>query len=124
MKAKVSVQYVGFEAKARARQYRFLVCQERGTREFTLSIFNEAFSSRQISFQDAPDFCSAKIHRELAAFANDPPESQYEVNEMELEEYQRAHTPRSTTRFQRHSVAKNPAPDTIGRHENQTANES
>jgi hypothetical protein len=110
MKAKVNVQYVGFEAKPKARQYRFLVHQEAGTREFTLSIYNEAFSSRQISFQDAPDFCSAKIHRELAAFANDPPESQYKISEMELEEYHRAHAPRPTSRFHRHSVAKNPAP--------------
>jgi hypothetical protein len=115
MKDKVNVQYVGFEAKAKARQYRFLVHQESGTREFTLSIFNEAFSSRQISFQDAPDLCSAKIHRELAAFANDPPESQYKVSEMELEEYQRAHAPRSTSRFHRHTVVRPPAPEHVER---------
>ena len=113
MKAKVNVQYVGFEANACAREYRFVVRQETGTREFTLSIFNEAFSSRQISFQDAPDFCSAKIHRELAAFANDPPESLYKISEMELEEYQRAHAPRPTNRFHRHSVSKNPAPEHV-----------
>src|SRR5579871_1985272 len=116
MKAKVvNVQYVGFEVDARARLYKFVVQQESGTREFRLSIFNEAFSSRLISFQDAPDFCSAKIHRELAAFANDPPESQYKVSEVELEEYQRAHAPRQTSRFHRHSVAKTPAPEHVGR---------
>ncbi len=110
MKAKVvNVQYVGFEVNARARLYKFVVQQESGAREFRLSIFNEAFSSRRISFQDAPDFCSAKIHRELAAFANDPPESQYKISEAELEEYQRAHAPRAASRFHRHSVAKNPA---------------
>jgi hypothetical protein len=117
MKSKINVQYAGFEAKARARQYRFLVHQETGTREFTMSIFNEAFSARLISFQDAPDFCSAKLHRELATYANDPPESQYKISEMELEEYQRAHAPRSTSRFHRVSVARNgaPVPDTIER---------
>ena len=110
MKAKViNVQYMGFEVSARARLYKFVVNQENGTREFKLSIFNEAFSSRIISFQDAPDFCSAKIHRELAAFANDPQESQYKISEAELEEYQRAHAPRTTSRFHRHSVPKNPA---------------
>ena len=110
MKAKVvNVQYVGFEVSARARLYKFVVNQESGTREFKLSIFNEAFSSRLISFQDAPDFCSAKIHRELLAFANDPPESQYKISEAELEEYQRAHAPRTTSRFHRHTAAKNPA---------------
>jgi hypothetical protein len=107
MKAnQVNVQYLGFEVNTRARQYRFAVRQEAGTREFTLSIPNEAFSLRRISFQDAPDFCSAKIHRELAAFGNHPPQSQYKVNEEELEEYQRAHTPRQTARFHRHSVAR------------------
>ena len=115
MKAKVNVQYAGFEAKPRARQYKFLVQQESGTREFTLSIFNEAFSTRIISFQDAPDFCSAKLHRELAAFANDPPESQYKISEAELEEYQRAHAPRTTSRFHRHTVAKNPVPEHVER---------
>ncbi|HEY2822255.1 MAG TPA: hypothetical protein VGJ06_14525 [Candidatus Acidoferrum sp.] len=113
MKPKVNVQYVGFECKPRARQYTFLVHQESGTREFTLSIFNEAFSSRRISFQDAPDFCSAKIHRELATFANDPPESQYKISEMELEEYQRAHAPRSTHRFHRQTVARSPETERI-----------
>jgi hypothetical protein len=116
MKAKmVNVQYVGFEVSARARLYKFVVNQESGAREFKLSIFNEAFSSRLISFQDAPDFCSAKIHRELAAFENNPPESQYKISEMELEEYQRAHAPRPTSRFHRHTVAKNPAPEHVER---------
>lgn len=115
MKAKVNVQYAGFEAKPRARQYKFLVQQETGTREFTLSIFNEAFSSRQISFQDAPDFCSAKLHRELAAFANDPPESQYKISEAELEEYQRAHAPRTTSRFHRHTAVKTAAAEHVER---------
>ena len=116
MKAKVvNVQYVGFEVSARARLYKFLVQQESGPREFTLSIFNEAFSRRQISFQDAPDFCSAKIHRELAAFENNPPASQYKISEMELEEYQRAHAPRPSSRFHRHSIAKTPATEHVER---------
>jgi hypothetical protein len=116
MKAKVvNVQYLGFEVSARAREYKFLVHQENGAREFTLSIFNEAFSTRQISFQDAPDFCSAKIHRELAAFANDPPESQYEVSKMELEEYQRARAPRVTSRFHRHTAVKSPMVEQVER---------
>jgi hypothetical protein len=116
MKAdQINVQYLGFEVNTQARQYRFAVRQESGTREFTISISNEAFSSRRISFQDAPDFCSAKIHRELAAFANDPPHSQCKVSDQELEEYQRAHAPRHMVRFHRHSVAKNPAVEQVER---------
>jgi len=116
MKAnQINVQYLGFEVNTRARQYRFAVRQEAGTREFTLSISNEAFSLRRISFQDAPDFCSAKIHRELAAFGNNPPQSLYKVSGEELEEYQRTHAPRQTVRFHRHPVAKNPALEHVER---------
>ena len=89
--------------------------QESGVREFNVSIFNAAFSSRLISFQDAPDFCSAKIHRELAAFENNPPESQYKISEAELEDYQRAHAPRPSSRFHRHSVAKSPTAEHVER---------
>jgi hypothetical protein len=96
---KVNVQYVGFEAKARARVYTFLVRQETVTREFTLLILNEAFRASRISFQDAPGVCSEKLHRELAAFANDPPLTQYNVSEVELDEYRHAHSPRSASRL-------------------------
>ena len=113
MKSNVNVQYVGFEVTPKARQYKFLVRQEAGTREFTLSIFNEAFTSRQISFQDAPDCCSMKIHRELAAFEDDPPVAQYKVSEMELEEYQKAHAPRPARRFHRHTAVKPHVPDQV-----------
>jgi len=34
-KLKVSVQYLGLQVKARAREYTFQVRQESGTREFT-----------------------------------------------------------------------------------------
>jgi hypothetical protein len=98
-KVNVHVQYVGFEANARAREYTFLVRQESGTREYTLLILNEAFRSSRISFQDAPGLCSEKLHRELAAFANDPPRTQYSVSELELEEYRHTHAPRSTGRL-------------------------
>jgi hypothetical protein len=96
---KISVQYVGFRVKARAREYTFQVRQESGTREFTLMILNEAFTSSWISFQDAPGFCSEKLHRELAAFANNPPRTEYNVSELELTQYRDAHAPRSFGRF-------------------------
>jgi hypothetical protein len=98
-RAKISVQYMGFQAKGRARQYTFNVRQESGTREFTLMIQNESFISSRISFQDAPGFCSEKLHRELAAFANNPPRNEYKVSEPELTAYRDAHAPRSFGRF-------------------------
>jgi hypothetical protein len=69
------VQYVGFESKALVREYNFLVRQaSSGTREFALTIVNEAFSSRRVRYQDGPDICSLKLHRELVTFANQPPD--------------------------------------------------
>jgi hypothetical protein len=105
MRNKLNVQYVGFEAKARVREYTFLVRQESGTREFTLLILNEAFSSSHISFQDAPGFCSDKLHRELAAFANDPPCTHYEISELELDEYRHSHAPKSASRLHQPKLA-------------------
>jgi hypothetical protein len=98
-RAKVTVHYVGFRVSARARKYTFEVRQDSETREFTLFIRNEAFASSKISFQDAPGFCSEKIHRELAAFANDPPRSEYTVTDLELAEYRDAHALRSRAHF-------------------------
>jgi hypothetical protein len=98
-RAKVTVHYMGFRVSDRAREYTFEVRQESGTREFRLIIRKEAFTSSRISFQDAPGVCSEKIRRELAAFANDPPRSEYTVTDLELTEYRDAHAPRSFVRF-------------------------
>jgi hypothetical protein len=90
------VEYVGFKAKALVREYSFLV---RGaairTREFTLTIVNDAFKPHGVRYQDAPDICSAKLHRELAAFANHPPQTHYRITEVELDEYHGSHMPKA-----------------------------
>ena len=96
MSESINVQYVGFESKALVREYNFLVRQaSSGTREFALTIVNEAFSSRRIRYQDGPDICSLKLHRELAAFANHPRQTHYRISEGELDEYRNAHSPKS-----------------------------
>jgi hypothetical protein len=96
MSENVNVQYVGFQSKALVREYSFLVRQaSSGTREFTLTIGNQAFSSHCLRYQDAPDICSLKLHRELAAFANDPPQTHYRISELELSEYRDSHAPKS-----------------------------
>ena len=59
MNEKVNVQYVGFEAKALVREYRFIVRRALNeTSEFTLTIETEAFGSRLVRYQDAPEICS------------------------------------------------------------------
>jgi hypothetical protein len=96
MTENINVQYVGFEAKALVREYSFIV--RRGldeTSEFTLTIGNEAFGSKGVKFQDAPDICSLRLHRELAVFGNRPPKAHYHISETELDEYHTAHAPKA-----------------------------
>jgi hypothetical protein len=96
MTENVNVQYVGFEAKALVREYSFLVRRALNeTSEFTLSIGNEAFNSRRVRYQDAPEICSLKLHRELAVFGNHPPRTHYRISEIDLDEYRDAHAPKA-----------------------------
>jgi hypothetical protein len=95
MTENVIVQYVGFKAKALVREYSFVVRRALNeTSEFTLSIGNEAFGSRRVRFQDAPEICSLRLQHELAAFANHPPEAHYLISETDLDDYRNAHAPK------------------------------
>lgn len=92
MTENVNIQYVGFEAKALVREYHFIVRQASAeTSEFTLTIGNEAFGSRRVRFQDAAEICSVRLHRELAAFGNHPPQAQYRISETDLDDYRSSH---------------------------------
>ncbi len=93
MSNSVIVQYNGFEAKALVREYSFLVREASSEpREFTLTIVNEAFDSHRVRYQDAPDICSLKLHRELAVYASHPPETHYRISETELDDYRDSHS--------------------------------
>jgi hypothetical protein len=91
----IIVQFIGFEAGARARVYTFTV---RGPsaepRDFTLAISNQAFTDHLISYQDAPQICSLKLRRELAANANHPPKTRLDITDADLEDYRSTHAPR------------------------------
>jgi len=92
MSDNVLVQFVGFQSKAQAREYTFTV-RERETepREFVVTIANEAFDTRRVRFQDAPDICSHKLHRELAATENHPEKNHFRLSDAELDEYRNTH---------------------------------
>ena len=107
MNEKVNVQYVGFEAKALVREYRFIVRRALNeTSEFTLTIENEAFGSRLVRYQDAPEICSLKLHREFAVFANHPPQTHYRISEIDLDEYRDSHAPKPKPRACTHREEK------------------
>ncbi len=92
MSDNIIVQFVGFQAKPQVREYTFTV-RERETepREYVITINNQAFDSRRVRYQDAPDICSHKLHRELAAAENHPPKNHFLLSDEELEEYRTSH---------------------------------
>ncbi len=89
------VQYVGFQAKALSREYTFQVRESGEDRKFTLNIANEAFVSHRARYQDAPAICSERLQAELAAHANHPSETKYEITTAELDTYRIARAPKS-----------------------------
>ncbi len=94
MTKNVNVQYLGFKAKALGREYSFIVRQALNeTTEYTITIGNEAFGPRRVRFQDAPEICSLRLHRELAAFGDHPPQAHYRISEIDLDEFITSHKP-------------------------------
>jgi hypothetical protein len=92
MTAQIIVQFVGFQSKPSAREYTFTVREpQTEPREFTLSIPNEAVNKRRVRYQDAPDICSHRLHRELAATENHPPDTHFDLTDAELDEYRTTH---------------------------------
>jgi hypothetical protein len=92
----VNVQYVGFKAKALVREYSFIVRRALNEdSEFTLTIGNEAFGPRGVRFQDAPDICSLRLHRELAVFGDHPPQAHFLISGTDLDDYRNSHAPKT-----------------------------
>jgi len=93
------VQYVGFAAKPKAREYTLRVrLATADPRDFTLAIANEAFLSHRVRYQDAPDICFLKLQRELAALDGGLPDAYLSISDAELEEYRVAHAPKAPQR--------------------------
>lgn len=90
------VAYIGFQTKPTAREYAFTVHEQaREAIGYTLTILNEAFISRRARYQDAPDICSQRLHRELDAHANHPPATNFSITEADLDHYRDSHQPKS-----------------------------
>ena len=83
-----NIQYVGFKSKAIVREYGFLLRESSiEPHEITLTILNEAFRSHGLRYQDAPDLCSLKLHREMANSVDDPMKTHYRISGTELDNY-------------------------------------
>jgi len=118
MNDRVYIQYLGFRSQASAREYTLRVllppsfsqtecCAIQGTeasqpqrrlsqpeaRYFTLTIPHEAFLTHRARYQDGPDICFLKLQRELAIYANNPPETHFRVTDAELDDYRKSRPP-------------------------------
>jgi hypothetical protein len=90
-----NIQYVGFKSKAVVREYSFLLRESSvEPHEITFTILNEAFRSHGLRYQDAPDLCSLKLHREMANSVDDPLKSHYRITGTELDDYRDSHSPK------------------------------
>jgi hypothetical protein len=89
------VQFVGYEVLPLSREYKFTVREDKvEPREFTLTIASSAFDCRRARFQDAPDICSLRLRRELAADSNHPANTHFQITDEELDDYRGRHSPK------------------------------
>lgn len=89
-------QYVGFETKGAEREYMFTL---RGTggesTEYFVAIASAAFLAHRVRYQDAPDICSARLHREFSSEVTHPPSTRFSITDAELADYKDTHAPKS-----------------------------
>jgi hypothetical protein len=91
----LALQYVGFESRGAAREYAFTLRGSGGTfTEYFVTIANAAFVAHRVRYQDGPDICSLRLHREFAARTEHPPSTRFSVTDSELAEYTNAHAPK------------------------------
>jgi hypothetical protein len=90
----IIVQYVGYQVTEMVREYTFHVREAGEEREFRLSITNEAFVSHRARYQDAPGICAARLQAELTAFSNHPAETQFDITDVELDNYRESRSPK------------------------------
>ena len=96
----ISIQYVGFMSKLLSREYSFVVREESTDAiEITFAIPNTVFTARRLSFQNAPDLCSLKLHREMASSVDNPLKAHYRISDSELDDYNNSHLPKSAKGF-------------------------
>lgn len=92
----VVFQYVGFETKGAEREYMFtLRGSGGGSAEYFVAIANAAFLAHRVRYQDAPDICSARLHREFSSKITHPPSTRFCITDAELADYREAHAPKS-----------------------------
>ena len=92
----IVLQYVGFETRGAVREYAFTRHRSGGrSSEYFATIANAAFGAHRVHYQDAPDICSVRLHREFATRSDHLPSAQFSIKDAELADYMEAHTPKT-----------------------------
>ena len=92
----VVLQYVGFENRGAVREYAFTLRGAGGTStEYFVTNANAAIVAHRVRYQDAPDICSLRLHREFATRSDHLPSARFSITDAELADYMDAHTPKS-----------------------------
>ena len=91
----MQIQYLGFETKARGRDYAYLVIKANSEpREFAFSIPTQAFTEGRVRYQEAASVCYQKLQRALEEETADRPVPRHAtLSDQELDDYRETHTP-------------------------------
>jgi hypothetical protein len=91
----VVLQYIGFETRGGVREYTFTLRGSGGeSSEYFVTIANAAFVAHRVRYQDAPEICSLRLHREFAARSDHLPSARFSITDAELADYMKAHAPK------------------------------
>jgi len=92
----ITLQYLGFETKGSVREYTFSLRGLGGASSlYSVTIPTDAFSEHRARYQDAPEICSLRLHRELASQADQHLSTTFSITDAELADYKDAHTPKA-----------------------------
>ncbi|MGH9733032.1 MAG: hypothetical protein ACRD8A_00410 [Candidatus Acidiferrales bacterium] len=84
----VFMAYMGFTSTTQGRQYAFHVrFSAEDSRDYTVTIPGDAFSSRRVSYQDGPNVCSSRLKRELTANPTVPTGTSFLIDRDELDDH-------------------------------------
>jgi hypothetical protein len=93
MSEAVFMEYMGFTSTTQGREYAFHVrFSPQDSRDYTVTITSNAFSSRCVSYQDGPNVCSARLKRELTVNPDAPTGTSFLIEEKELDDHKVTHT--------------------------------
>ena len=105
------VRYVGFRSTARGREYTMRVSDVQSSRDFVLLISHQSFAANEARFQDAPDVCSGKLRRELAADPDLLPGDGIAVTHQDLLDYRNSHLSSTEKRARTRPLVPEPPRD-------------